>query len=95
MLVDSQTIPAWFVGFVMLYTALIWLLSRKSKIRMDSRIIAYTLLIEGLVYLIIFQLINPGLEVRGFFSRVMVLLLCISQALPLTISYMRSIKRGD
>lgn len=93
--VSSQTIPAWFVAFTMLYTAWIWLVSRKARIRMDSRIIAYTLFIEGIIYLTIFQYVNPGVEIRGFFSRVMVLILCLSQSLPLTISYMRSLKRGD
>jgi hypothetical protein len=92
-MVNSQTIPAWFVAFMMLYTALIWLLSRQAKIRMDSRIIAYTLLVEGIIFEVIFQMVNPGIEIRGFFSRLMYLVLCLSQSLPLTISYMRSLKR--
>jgi hypothetical protein len=95
MIVDSQTIPAWVIAFVMLYTALIWLLSIKQRVRMDSRIIAGTLIIQGLIYEVVFQFVNPGAEIRGFFSRLMVLMLCLSQALPLTISYFRSLKRGD
>lgn len=86
----STDIPAWLVGLFMVYTGLIWYITRKAKIRMDSRIFALTLILEGFVYGIVFQLFNVNTELRGFFSRLMIIILCLSQSLPLTVSYMRS-----
>ena len=92
---DPSTIPAWFVGAIMIYTGLIWLISRTKRIRMDSRIFATPFLIWGLVYGVVFQFFDISIEARGFLSRFMLVMLSISQGLPLTISYIRSIKRGD
>lgn len=92
---NSQTIPAWVVAITMIYTGIIWLLSRRVEIRMDSRIFAFTFLLEGLVYAFGFYLLNGDVELRGFLSRLMVVMICFSQAFPLTVSYIRSLRRGD
>lgn len=91
----STTIPAWLVAFFMIWAGLMWYVSRKRSIRMDSRIFAYTLFFEGIIYGIVFQFFNVDLEVRGFYGRFMLILLCFSQAFPLTISYFRSINRDN
>lgn len=91
----SNTIPAWLVASLMIYTGWIWLASRKHKIRMDSSIFATTFLIWGVVYGVLFQLLSIDIELRGFMSRLMIIIVCLSQAMPLTVSYIRSRKRGD
>lgn len=93
-MVDSQTIPAWLVAFCMVHAGLMWLITRKAKIRLDSRIFAVTLITQGLLYLV-FQLFPINTEIRGFFVRLALVLLSLSQSVPLTISYFRSLKRGD
>jgi hypothetical protein len=90
--VTSQTIPAWLVASIMVYTGFIWLISRKEVIHMDTRIIAYTLLLWGVLYGV-FQIFGVEIEIRGFLSRLMILILCLSQSAPLTISYIRSLMR--
>lgn len=90
---NSSTIPAWLVAAVMLYSGLVWLISRGRTVRMDSRIMGYTLLLEGLMYGIVFQFFPVNIELRGFFARAMLVLLCMSQSLPLTFSYIRSFKK--
>lgn len=94
-MLNSQTIPAWFVSIVMILTGLMWIITRRAKIRMDSRIFATTFIMEGLVYGVIFQIFNIDTETRGFFSRLMVLVLCLSQYIPLMVSYLRSKKRDE
>lgn len=91
----SNTIPAWLIASLMIYTGWIWLASRKHKIRMDSRIFATTFLIWGVVYGILFQILSIEIELRGFMSRLMIMIVCLSQAMPLTVSYIRSRRRGD
>ncbi len=78
MLVDSQTIPAWFVSIVMVLTGLMWIIARREKIIIDSRIFALTYVLEGLVYGVIFQLFSVDTETRGFFVRLMILISCLS-----------------
>lgn len=92
--INSQTIPAWFVSMVMILTGLMWIISRRVKIVFDSRIFAYTFVAEGLVYGIIFQLFSIDTETRGFFSRLMIIVLCLAQYIPLLVSYLRS-KKGE
>jgi hypothetical protein len=94
MVINSQTIPAWLVALSMIYTGIIWLLSRKVEIRMDSRIFAFTFILEGMVYAFAFFLLSGNVEIRGFLSRLMVVMICFSQAFPLTVSYIRSIRRA-
>jgi hypothetical protein len=92
----SRTIPALLVAFAMIYTGVIWLLSRRVEIRMDSRVFAYTFILEGIVYALGFTALGDTsyIELRAFLSRLMVLMVCFSQALPLTVSYIRSILRN-
>lgn len=92
MVINSQTIPAWFVAIVMILTGLMWIITRSAKIKLDTRIFAYTYVIEGLVYGIVFQIFQIDTEVRGFFSRLMIIVLCLAQYIPLLVSYMRSKK---
>lgn len=96
--ITLETLPTWLVGLVMLYTGFIWLITREDTVRMDSRIIAYTLLVWGTLY-ILTLLAGDNSEhtmremiLRVFLSRVVILLLCISQSLPLSISYFRRLK---
>jgi hypothetical protein len=91
--INPQTIPAWAVAFIMITTGLMWLLSRNSDVRMDSRIFAITFILEGIVYGIVYQFFNVSIELRGFFTRVMLIVLSMSQFAPLAISYMRSLRR--
>lgn len=95
MVINSTTIPAWVVSLFMLYTAWIWFVCRKREIRMDSRIFSLTLVLEALVYGIVFQFYGVDLETRGFYSRLMMIMICFSQAFPLTVSYARSRYRGQ
>jgi len=93
-IINSQTIPAWLVSVFMILTGIMWIISRYRKIRIDSRIFAMTFILEGIVYGM-FSIFNVDIEIRGFFVRLMIIILCLSQNLPLAISYMRSIKRDS
>lgn len=92
-LINSHTIPAWAVALIMITTGLMWLISREDKVRMDSRLFAITFILEGIIYGIIYQFFNVSVELRGFFTRVMLIVLSMSQFAPLAISYMRSLQR--
>ena len=94
-MVTSTTIPAWFVASTMILTGIMWLLTKRTKVRMDSRIFAITFILEGLTYGIIYQFFNVDIELRGFFSRLMLVILAMSQFVPLAVSYMRSINRDS
>lgn len=97
--VTLDTLPAWIVGVVMIYTGFIWMITRKLQIRMDSTIVAYTLLGWGSLYLL--SLLSPEganedyMVARVFMSRVVILFICLSQSLPMTISYFRGRKREE
>lgn len=93
-MIDSQTIPAWLVAFCMVHAGVMWLITRKSKIRIDSRIFAVTLILQGILYGI-FQIAEVDVEIRGFFVRLALILLSLSQSVPLTISYFRSLNRDN
>lgn len=88
--INSTTIPAWLVAAALIYTGHMWLITRKRTIGMDSRIFSAVLIIQGIIYGIAFQLFNLDVEVRGFYSRLMILVVCFSQAFPLTVAYIRS-----
>lgn len=90
----SNTIPAWVISVAMIYTGFIWLVSRTTQLRMDSRIFSTTFLLWGGLYAL-FQFVLLEIEFRGFLTRLMLLMLCLSQSLPLTISYIRSRNRHD
>ena len=89
-----NTIPTLLVAFVMLYTGLIWLLTRKLEIRMDSKIIGYTLLLQGVSYLMnsIYESDITLME-RIVSLRFILIIVCLSQAIPLTVSYIRALRR--
>lgn len=84
------------IGLViaMIYTGVIWLLTRNHKIRMDSSIIAYTLILWGVLYSIsLVSTIERG--VIENISKAGFIMICLSQSVPLTVAYIRSIRRGD
>ena len=89
----SQTIPAWIVAVVMIYTGLAWYLAKGKGVRTVSALFGNTFLLWGAMYLF-FQFLNPDVELRGFLVRIMVLVVCLSQAIPLTVLFIRGIKNG-
>lgn len=96
--ITLNTVPTWIPGIIMIYTGIIWLITRKMQIRMDSKIVAYTMLAWGCMYLL--GMISPGestydeLIFRVMMSRVVICFICLAQSLPMTISYIRTLKRG-
>lgn len=93
--VNSQTIPAWLVAMSLITTGLMWALSYRRKIRLDFNIFALTFVLQGILFGIIFQILNVNIELRGFVSRLIIIMLCLSQSLPLAVSYIRSFNRGN
>lgn len=97
-MIDLNTVPTWVVSIVMLYTAYMWVITIKHKVRMDSKIIAYTLLLWGIMYGLASLTPDSGRDItvtRVFMSRIVIIMICLSQALPLTVSYFRSKSRGE
>ena len=92
-LINSQIIPAWLVAFCLITTGLTWIMSYKRKVRLDFKLFALTYILQGILFFVIFQLLKTGIEVRGFVSRLLIVMLCLSQSIPLTISYIRSFNR--
>lgn len=90
-MLNSETIPAWVVGINMLFAGFIWIMTRKHYIRMDSRIMGCTMIAEGIVYIVVFQFFGIPIESRAFLVRLMLIILCLSQYLPLSISFVRHI----
>ncbi len=96
-MITLNTLPTWVVGLVMLYTAYIWLVTIKQKVRMDSKAIAYTLILWGVVYGL--SSFSPKADtdlllVRVFMARAIIIMICLSQSLPLQVSYLRGKRRG-
>jgi hypothetical protein len=65
---------------------------------MDSKAIAFTQISWGIVYILstIFGGHTVTLDdgfVRVFFSRIVIIMVCLSQSLPLTVSYIRATLR--
>ena len=92
-----SALPAWIPGIVMLFTAYIWIITRKQQIRMDSRIIAVTLIGWGILYLIAWGIgtdeNTTSMTLRVLMSRLIICFICLSQSLPMAFSYYRSILR--
>lgn len=94
-----NSLPAWIPGIAMLYAGLMWLITIRSKVRMDSRISGYTMLVWGLMYLV--SALRPdtisqdNLVMRVLFSRLVIILICAAQAIPLSVSYHRANRRED
>jgi hypothetical protein len=84
------------VGLVisMIYTGIVWLMSKNHKIRMDSNIIAYTLILWGALFGLSF-ISTIERDVISNISKAGFIMICLSQSIPLTVSYIRSKKRGD
>ena len=89
-----NTIPTWLVALVMLYTGYIWLLTRKHEVRMDSRIVAWTLILQGASYILNDRFGTFSLLERVLSLRFLVIIICLAQSLPLTVSYFRAKVRG-
>lgn len=79
---------------VMIYTGIIWLLTKNHEVRMDSSIIAYTLILWGVLYGVS-SITNIEGEVLSNIAKMGFIMICLSQSLPLTVSYIRSLRRGD
>lgn len=88
---NINLVPSIAVAIVMLYTGIIWLITRKKEIRMDSRIMAWTLIVEGITYAYFGQYMEFSLVARVINLRSTIILICLSQSLPLTVSYIRSL----
>jgi hypothetical protein len=82
-------IPAWLLGVVIIYTGIAWLFPRSELCLSCKAIFASGFLIWGTVFGVMFELFPLDLETRGFISRTMILMICLSQSIPLTIFYVR------
>jgi hypothetical protein len=82
-------IPAWLLGVIIIYTGIAWLLPRSQLCESCKTIFASGFLIWGTVFGILFEFFPLDLETRGFISRIMIIMICISQSIPLTIFYIR------
>ena len=92
-MIDSQTIPAWFVAATMILTGLMWTISMRRNIRVDMRSFSLTFILEGLVFMIAYQIFSVDIELRGFISRLMISILSLSQFIPLAVAYYRSLHK--
>lgn len=92
----GELIPAWIVAVSLLYTGFIWIVTKKVEIRMDSGIWGWTFVMVGLLYFLAIGDINGVGEYHRRLngSRLMMLVLSMSQWLPVTISYIRQVRRG-
>ena len=90
-IINWNAIPAWFVAINLIYTGFMWLVTRRTAIRMDSRIWGYTFVCLGLLYLSSYLNVERevNLEERIVGSRLSLVLLSMSQWFPLTVSYFR------
>ena len=91
----SQTIPAWLVAANMLYAGIISLVALHKHISISKEALAFTFILQGLVYLLFFQVFPLDVETRGFYSRAMVVLLSLSVSFPLTVQIYREIFKHD
>ena len=86
-------IPAWFVGINLIAAGFMWLVTRKTRIRMDSRIWGNTFVMLGLLYIASYASPNPAtiitMEERVLRLRFFLCLIAFSQWFPLTVSYFR------
>jgi hypothetical protein len=98
----SELIPAWLVAASWIYAGFIWIFTRRTQIRLDSTIWGVTFALVGLLYLAAYLPREPSvadeltkLQGRIFVTRILMLVLSFSQWLPLTISYLRKVKRDE
>lgn len=88
---NSNTVPAWILGLVIVYTGLSWLFPRKELCIHCRKIFASGFLIWGTAFFILFTFFPLDLETRGFISRTMILMICLSQSIPLTLLHIRRV----
>ena len=85
-------IHPFFVAAALFYSAYIWWVTRGAEIRMDTRIFTAVFAGEGILYLV-FWAVEIPIEARAVFVRVSLIMIALSQAIPLHISYNRSKRR--
>lgn len=95
----SDLIPAWLVAVSWIYTGFIWIVTRKQVLRIDSTIWGVTFLLVGFLYLSSYlpherPVVSEVeyLEARILFTRLLMMVLSLSQWLPITVSYFRKVK---
>lgn len=91
LILNSQTIPAWFVAVTMIMTGWMWgiVINRKIKIHVNYNIFVMTFILEGLMYGVVYQFLPLEIEFRGFMSRLIMVILCLSQFFPLAVACYR------
>jgi len=93
--IDWNAIPSWFVALNLIFAGFMWLVTRRTKIRMDSRIWGNTFIWVGSLYVLSYLDLNPpSLEERLIGSRLMICIIALSQWFPLLVSYVRTIYRN-
>ena len=91
---DTFSIPVWVVGLNLLLAGFMWLVTRNTRIRMDSRIWGNTMFLIGILYMLSALNPNPSdatLAARINGSRLMISIISLSQWFPLLVSYFRSL----
>jgi hypothetical protein len=94
-IVGADTIPTWLVSVVLILTGVIWFLIKNRTVRMDSRIFAVTFILWGTAGLLFSRFPNVLPGVKVFYFKLMTVMLCLSQYIPLLVSLWRSIKRDE
>ena len=97
----AETIPAWTVALSWMYAGFIWIVTRASTIRMDSRIWGITFMLVGMIYMLGYIPSDRAvdlhtvklLEFRLLFTRGLMILLSTSMWFPITVSYFRMRRR--
>ena len=95
-----ESMPAWVVAFSWIYAGFIWIVTRETTIRLDSRIWGVTFIMVGLLYMLGYVPTTvdihtvESLHLRLFVTRILMVLLSVSMWLPITVSYYRMVKRG-
>ncbi len=92
---ESSNIPAWLVALNMILAGIMLKVAYKKRLRTLSTlsISGTTMLIESVIYALIFQFFGIDSETRSFIVRLMIITICMSFYLPLYVSYLRSKKR--
>lgn len=90
--INVDLILSWTVALFMLFTGIMWLVAKKRTFHIDSSTIGHTLILWGLLYGILIQFLPVDLQIRAFVGRIVIIVICLSQAIPLTIGYVRSLR---
>ena len=89
-ILSVDLITSWVVSLVMMITGIMWLVAKKRTFHIDSSTIGYTLIFWGIVYGITVFFLPVDLQIRAFVGRIVIVVICLSQSIPLTIGYIRS-----